>query len=202
MLRFFPHRLAYRIMKYLTLIRHAKSDWDDPTMPDHDRPLAERGFLNAPLVARFLARTYLGQSDSPALLPRPERLISSTALRAKTTAELMLPELGVAPEILKFDTQAYLATPKMLLQLVKALPDDLRHVMIFGHNPGISDFADKLIMRGGVEQMPTCAAALIELPWDVWSATDWDEARLVGYVTPRLIQKRFPEPPEAPPLPQ
>ena len=180
-------------MKYLTLIRHAKSGWDNPGLTDHDRTLTERGVLNAPMVARFLAKTYFGQNGSPALLPRPDRLLSSTAVRARTTAELMQPELGAGPEAIFLDKEVYLSAPKVLLQIVRAFDDAWQHVVIFAHNPGISDFADKLLKRGCIEQMPTCSAALIELPWNAWSATDWDEARLVGYVTPRLIQRRFPE---------
>ena len=68
-------------MKYLTLIRHAKSSRDDPTLDDHDRPLNERGLRAASIVGRFLAKTYLGGNGSPALLPRPNRLASSSALR-------------------------------------------------------------------------------------------------------------------------
>jgi len=178
-------------MKYLTLIRHAKSGWDNPGLTDHDRVLNERGIHCAGLVGRFLAKMYLGEGGGPALLPKPDRLYSSTAVRAKTTAELMQPELGVGAERLVFDSQVYLSTPKTLLQIVKSFDDNWRHVMVFAHNPGISDFADRLVKRGGIEQMPTAAAALIELPWDCWSATNFDEARLVGFITPRLIERRF-----------
>jgi len=178
-------------MKYLTLIRHAKSGWDNPALSDHDRILNERGIANAPMVGRFLAKTYLGQNGTPALLPKPDRLYSSTAVRAKTTAVLMQPELGLGSENIFLDEKVYLSTAKTLLQIVRGFDDHWKHVMVFAHNPGISDFADRLLKRGGIEQMPTCSAALIELPWDAWSATDWDEARLVGYVTPRLIQRRF-----------
>ena len=178
-------------MKFLTLIRHAKSSWDDTTQSDHDRPLNERGVRAAPIVGRFIARTYLGMNGVPALLPRPQRLVSSTANRAQTTARLMLPELGATEEHLTLDPRAYLADPRTLLQIVRELDDARQHVMIFAHNPGISEFASRLLRNGNIGQMATCAAAIIELPWDAWSATDWDEARLVGYVTPKLIEKRF-----------
>ena len=62
-------------MKYLTLIRHAKSSWEQAGLADHDRPLNERGERNAPMVARFLARTYLGANGIPAILPLPDRLV-------------------------------------------------------------------------------------------------------------------------------
>lgn len=180
-------------MKYLTLVRHAKSSWDDRSLKDHDRPLNERGIKQAPMMGRFIARTYLGTNGVPAVLPKPDRLISSTALRAATTAQLMQPELGVGSEIITLDPRAYLAEPKTLLQIVREFPDHWNHVMIFGHNPGISRFSEDLLKRDLLEEMPTCAAVLMELPWDAWAATDWKEARLIGYITPKLIEKRFPE---------
>ena len=103
----------------------------------------------------------------------------------------MLPELAMNPGGLVLDQRAYLADPKTLLQIVREFDDSMNHVMIFAHNPGISEFAGKLLRRGEIEEMPTCAAAIIELPHDIWSATSWAEARLVGYITPKLIEKKF-----------
>ena len=180
-------------MKYLTLVRHAKSDWNTAAA-DHERPLNERGRRNAPAVGRFLARTYLGQGGVSALLPPPDRLVTSTALRAKTTAELMQPELGTEPARLVLEPRAYLAEPKTLLQIAREFHDAWNHVALFGHNSGLSDFARRMLQRDHLdEDMPTCAVALLELPWDAWTATDWGEARLIGYITPKLIEKRFPD---------
>jgi len=176
-------------MKYLTLIRHAKSSWDDATLDDHDRPLNERGLRSAPTVGRFLAKTYLGANGTPALLPHPDRLVTSTALRARHTAEFIAAELKSEPPVT--DRALYLAQPKELLQAVRAFADSWRHVMLFGHNPGISDFAARVLKRHDIEEMPTCACALLELPGDAWAATGWDQARLIGYITPKLIEKRF-----------
>ncbi len=178
-------------MKYLTLVRHAKSNWDDTMLSDHDRPLNERGSRSAPMVGKFLSKTYFGSNGTPALLARPDRLISSTARRAAETAALMATEMDTVPAVL--EANLYLAEPKTIMQLIRKLDDCWKHVMIFAHNPGISAFADRLVNRGEVYDMPTCAAALIELPWDSWSAIDWEEGRLIGFVTPRLIEKRFAE---------
>ncbi len=178
-------------MKYLTLIRHAKSSWDDPSQSDHDRPLNERGLRNAPVMGRFLANTYFGMNGVAALLPKPDRLLTSTALRARTTAELMMKEMGL--ELLAGDRRLYLAEPKAMLQIVQAFDNTWRHVMIFGHNPGISECTERLLKRGDIKEMPTCAVAILELPWDTWAAVDWHEARLVGFLTPKLIEKRFGE---------
>ena len=189
-------------MKYLTVIRHAKSDWNTG-VSDHERPLNERGLRTAPVVARFLGRTYLGMNETPALLPRPDRLITSTAMRAKTTAQIMLEELGYNPGLLVEEPRAYLAEARALLALVREFDDAWSHVMLFGHNDGLSDFVRKLLQRDHLgKSMPTCATALLEIPWQSWAAVEWDEARLVGYVTPKLIEKRFPESEEQKPAPQ
>ncbi len=180
-------------MKYLTLIRHAKSDWT-MGLDDHERPLNERGLRNAPAMARFLGRTYLGTSETSALLPRPDHLISSTAMRARTTAEIMAKELGYAESSIALTREIYLAEPKTLLKVVREFSDGWNHVMLFGHNEGISDFARRLLQRDHIgRSLPTCSAALLEIPWPSWAAVEWGEARLVGFVTPKLIEKRFPE---------
>jgi len=184
-------------MKYLTLIRHAKSSWDDASVSDHDRPLNERGLRNAPVMGRFVGRTYLGMNGVAALLPKPDRLITSTAVRARNTAELMMREMNL--DHLVGDRRLYLAEPKAMLQIVRHFDDAWKHVMLFGHNPGISEFVDKMLLRGEIKEMPTCAVAILELPWDAWAAVDWQEARLVGFITPKLIEKRFGEQPVFPP---
>lgn len=176
-------------MKYLTLIRHAKSSWDDDSLDDHERPLNERGLRSSTIVGRFLAKTYLGAGGNPPLLPQPDRLITSDAVRARHTAQIIAAELK-SPAPLE-NGRLYLAEPKALLQIVRAFDDRWQHVMVFGHNPGISIFAAHLLKRSDIEELPTCAAALIEVPWDAWSAVSWNEARLIGYVTPKLIEKRF-----------
>ena len=178
-------------MKYLMLIRHAKSNWDSPGLSDHDRPLNERGQRSAPLVGRFLSKTYLGVDSAPAILPPLEQVISSTAVRAYTTAQLLCAAMNFPQDQIILKEHLYLAEPRTILQTVQQLDPALHHVMMVGHNPGISEFANRILQRGDVGDMPTCAAALIEFPADSWGAANWNEARLVGFVTPRLIEKRF-----------
>jgi phosphohistidine phosphatase len=102
-------------------------------------------------------------------------------------------ELGMSDASLVLEPRAYLAPPESLLQIVHEFDDAWNHVMLFSHNPGITEFANKLFQMNHLDEMSTCAVALLELPWDLWTATDWNEARLIGYVTPKLIEKRFAE---------
>lgn len=142
-------------MRQLILTRHAKSDWGDPTVADHDRPLNDRGRRDAPVMARRLA-------ESGTAI---ERIISSTALRARTTAAAFGKALELEVEL---DHELYLASGHTLLQ--KAAEAEAASVMLVAHNPGITDLAWNL-SGGGIEHMPTCAVARF-----VWHADSWSEA--------------------------
>src|SRR5215207_4241446 len=91
----------------LALVRHAKSDWGDPALDDHDRPLNDRGMRDAPRMARQLAESGF----------RADLILSSTALRARTTAEAFAAELGVAVSL---DPELYGAPPRTLLATAAA----------------------------------------------------------------------------------
>jgi phosphohistidine phosphatase len=179
-------------MKYLTLVRHAKSSWDNPGQLDHERTLTERGQRNAPEMARFLAKTYFGLDSNPAILPAPDHLIASSAVRTQQTAALMQAEMKLPEEVLRTEPRAYLAEANSLLDIVQNFDDSWQSIMLFAHNNGISDFANQLLKRNGIGDMPTCAAAILELPVISWHSVTWRQARLIGYLTPKLIVKRFP----------
>ncbi len=179
-------------MKYLTLVRHAKSSWSQHGLSDHDRPLNERGRHAAPAVGTFLHRTYFGSGSSAPLLPRPDRLLTSTALRALSTAQIMREQMQLPPETLILDSKLYLAEAPRLLQTVQNLDENWQHVILFGHNPGMHDFAERFLARAHVPKMPTCTAVLMALPQAYWGLADWGLAQLIGYVTPKALEKRFP----------
>ncbi|HEY1082662.1 MAG TPA: histidine phosphatase family protein [Prosthecobacter sp.] len=180
-------------MKYLTVVRHAKSSWAQHGLADHDRPLNERGLKAAPAVASFLHRTYFGGAGTPALIPPPERLVTSTAARALATAKIMLETARMPLEALRLDSRLYLAEASRILEVVREFDEDWKHAVIFGHNPGLHDFAERILARAHVSKMPTCTAVLLALPHAYWGLADWREAQLIGYVTPKALERRFPE---------
>ncbi|MFT4231965.1 MAG: histidine phosphatase family protein [Leucobacter sp.] len=140
----------------LVLVRHAKSNWGDPGLSDHERPLNGRGRRDAPVMAERLAQTGV----------EVERILSSTAVRARTTAEVFGRALGVEVEP---DPELYLASAQTLL--AKATASGTASVMVVAHDPGLSDLAAQL-SGGGIEHMPTCAVARFG-----WNGGSWDEAR-------------------------
>lgn len=180
-------------MKYLTIMRHAKSSWGQPGLADHDRPLNDRGKRAAPAVATFLHRTYFGGNGSPALLPVPDHLVSSTALRALTTAQVVRETLSLPVEDLRLESRLYLAEAERILDIMRAFDESWHHVMIFGHNPGMHDFAEKILARANIPKMPTCTAVIMAFPHEYWGLADWHEAQLIGYITPKSLERRFPE---------
>ena len=139
----------------LVLVRHAKSDWGDPSLDDHDRPLNDRGVKDAPRMAERLAETGF----------RPEVILSSTALRARTTAEAFAAALGVAVDL---DPELYGAPGRTLLE--KAAASRAPRVIVVAHDPGMTALAGQL-SGGGIEHMPTCAVATF-----TWDEDDWDVA--------------------------
>src|SRR5215472_16046156 len=112
-------------MKTLLLLRHAKSDWDDHSLSDFDRPLASRGERDAPRIGKALRERG----------PLPEIIINSPAVRAKTTAEAVIKSagLGINPQ---FDERIYGASPPELLALIRRIPDSISCALMVGHNPG------------------------------------------------------------------
>ena len=158
-------------MRELILARHAKSDWGDPRLKDHDRPLNSRGLRDAPRMARYLA-------DAGAA---PERLLASTALRARSTAEAYAAQLGLEVEL---DAQLYMASPSTLLQ--KAAATGARAVMVVAHDPGMSELAWRL-SGGGIDHMPTCAVARFVFDVDSWADALGRPADSHSFAAPKLL---------------
>ncbi|GAA2971169.1 phosphohistidine phosphatase [Microbacterium terrae] len=139
----------------LVLVRHAKSDWGDPGLDDHDRPLNDRGRRDAPMMAERLAD----------LGVRPDTILASTALRARTTAEAFGDAFGVEVTL---DPELYGASARTLLAAATASGSS--NVVVVAHDPGMSALAGAL-SDGGIEHMPTCAVASF-----IWKQDDWNVA--------------------------
>ncbi|KQR23531.1 SixA phosphatase family protein [Microbacterium sp. Leaf151] len=146
-------------MIQLILARHAKSDWADEGLDDHDRPLNDRGRRDAPAVARTVQRAGV----------RPAVILSSTALRARQTAEAFGKTFEV--EVVE-RPELYLAAPDALLDAARTSGVD--EVMVVAHDPGMSSLVSRLAGRD--ERMVTCAVAVF-----TWHEGTWDD---VGAMPP------------------
>ena len=136
-----------QVMKTLFLIRHAKSSWDDTALPDKDRPLGDRGRRDAPKMGKRLAKRDV----------KPDLILSSPARRALTTAEIIAKKLDYKLKDIVVDDRLYAGAVHSLLNVIHGLGDKPERVMLFGHNPELTEFAHRL--SGEITHMPTCAVA-------------------------------------------
>lgn len=148
-------------MKTLLILRHAKSSWSNARLADHDRPLNARGRRDAPRMGRLLQQEDL----------MPDLIISSSAERALTTAELVAMESGYDNAML-VTRDLYHAMPEDYVDVLRAQGGEARRVMVVGHNPGVEELLDDL--TGEEERMPTAALALVYLPIHGWHELDLD----------------------------
>lgn len=143
-------------MKTLLVQRHAKSSWKHPELSDHDRPLNKRGKRDAPRMGRLVAAQGL----------RPDVIVSSTARRARRTAEEVARHAGCEGAV-QLDRRLYLASPDEIVDVVRGVAGSARRVMVVGHNPGLEDLVARL--AGRRETLPTAALAALRLSIRSWT---------------------------------
>ena len=159
-------------LKTLLVMRHAKSSWKESGLADYDRPLNKRGLKAAPFMADVLQQKQLV----------PQLLISSSAVRAQQTTELVLQHWSSDVRCL-LDQSLYLAAPKQYLRMLSDNASEENCVMVVGHNPGLEYLIEEL--TGEDEFMPTAAVAVISLEGE-WSGTL--RGQLVDVIRPREIE--------------
>jgi len=161
-------------MRHLTLIRHAKSSWDDAVLSDFKRPLNPRGKMNAPLMGK-LFKTRGVTFDI---------IMSSPAVRASTTAELIAREIAYPARQIEYLDALYGAGNSTLLELVQNLPDAAQRVALVAHNPGLTEFCNALC-NAGIGNLPSCAIAAIRFDVETWQAVCRGSGTLQSYEYPR-----------------
>ena len=166
-------------MKTLTLVRHAKSSWKDTSLADRDRPLNKRGKKDAPDMGQRIVAAGI----------RPSLIVSSPAKRAWTTAKIIADAIGYPREFLQRDSTLYLASVSDILDVVAAQDVGFNSLMLVGHNPGFTAFANYLV-PGLTNNVPTAGVVSVELHSDDWSLYDRPDAELLVYDFP----KNRPEP--------
>lgn len=165
-------------MKRLYIIRHAKSDWSDPALSDFDRPLNQRGEKDAPLMGKIVAEHH----------PRPDLILSSPAVRARTTAETISRKWGYETEKIVFDQDLYLADTRKIVETVRHLPAWADTVCIVGHNPGLTLFAEH-ISGCVIDNIPTCGIVAVRLKQNEWNTIGKGSAQLLFFDYPKKHKK-------------
>jgi phosphohistidine phosphatase len=142
-------------MKTLLLMRHAKSSWKFKELSDLERPLTKRGRRDAPLMGQFLFERKL----------IPQRILASSAVRARQTAEALAENADYKGDIVYMD-RLYLAEAEEYISTLRELPDDIERILVIGHNPGLETVLQ--VLAGKVESLPTAVIAHINIPIDSW----------------------------------
>lgn len=166
------------LMKTLLLMRHAKSSWKESNIPDHDRPLNRRGKHDVPLMGKLLRDQKMNL----------DLIISSTALRAETTANLIAKAVRYKGKII-LDKSIYNAEPMDLLTLLSNSSDEYNSILLVGHNPTMEEMV-QMITNSPEITMATCAIAHLTLSIDTW--TDLKEkqtfrGKLENFWTPKEL---------------
>jgi phosphohistidine phosphatase len=160
-------------MKTMLLLRHAKSSWKNPGLHDHDRPLNKRGLKEAPKVG-----TYLKDHDLV-----PDLILSSTARRARDTAQAVLETSGFSGDIDLYQ-DLYLSDTSCYLDILCCLPEDANRVLVVGHNPDLEELLT--LLTDVSEPLTTASLAQVDLPITSWQElNEATDGRLQLLWTPR-----------------
>lgn len=172
-------------MKIVHLLRHAKSDWDDTGLSDHERPLSRRGLTAAKAMGMFLEAERF----------HVERVFSSTARRAQDTTHLLGKVLKDAE--ISFHDTLYMTSTEQILGFIHAVPESVNTIMLVGHNPATQDLALHLIARAARGQRPALddlrdkypTGALCSIRFDTprWDKIAPGTGTLMRFLKPRAL---------------
>ena len=171
-------------MLTLSLLRHAKSSWNNPALPDRDRQLATRGVTDAPLMGKAMAARGID----------PELVLCSSARRTRDTLALVLPELRVEPKVV-YEDALYHASPETMLEMLGAVGPGATRVMLVGHNPELQAFALDLVGSGPKhlrdrlrEKYPTAGLAVINFASGLWKSVTINSGSLSLFLAPKDVR--------------
>ena len=161
-------------MKKLYIVRHAKSSWSDASLSDFDRPLNKRGEKDAPLIGDVLKKANV----------LPDLIISSPANRALTTAKIISKKIGYPKKDIVKDEDIYHAGPLDLIAIINKVSNDVKSLMIFGHNPSFT-FLINTLSNFNLPNLSTCGCIDMDLMVDDWQAVAEGTGNVVNYEYPK-----------------
>jgi phosphohistidine phosphatase len=164
-------------MKTLYLIRHAKSSRDHPGLSDSERPLMTLGIERSHRIIGFLKERGM----------TPDLIISSPAIRAFETAKLFAEGLQYPLNNIVIEQKIYDGYYDRILDIIYVTPNDVDSLMIFGHNPTITNLAN-LFLHPGIEDMPTSTVVAIGFDTLKWEEIPNVHARQLFIVSPKMLK--------------
>lgn len=162
-------------MRELYLIRHAKSDWGSEFLKDIDRPLNERGYTDA----YFMSKWFLKNKKMP------EAILSSTATRAMNTALIFARTFEFDMSKFSLDANIYECPSQKLISIIKQQDDKIRSLMVFCHNPCITDVSNKLTDDVFIDNVPTCGIINLNFEINSWKEIETKKANMGFFQFPK-----------------
>jgi phosphohistidine phosphatase len=162
-------------MKTIVLVRHAKSSWKDSSLDDFDRPLNKRGKKNAPFMGQKLKEGNI----------LPDLILSSPAKRARKTATIIATAIGYPKKKIVLNPDMYHCSGWTLFEMMRNQDDKNNTIMILGHNPGFNDFANMLLERNPVYNIPTTGVYCIRFNVDSWKKIQEGKGESVFFDYPK-----------------
>lgn len=166
-------------MKTLYIVRHAKSSWDQPGLSDHERPILKKGINRTKLVSDYLVENNI----------KVDLLISSHAVRARQTASIIAEGIKYPEESIQISPAIYHGDMDSLFNQLFELPNEVNSVMLFGHNPTFTSFANYFLPKQ-LDWLPTSAVVCIEFETDKWENFINARKRAKFVITPRLLKEK------------
>ena len=170
-------------MTILTVLRHAKSDWDEPVLDDFHRPLNDRGRKAARRMGRELKHRHV----------RFDQVIASPAIRVRETLDELAKGYSGTLHV-RFDERIYAASVDTLFELVRNIPPEVHAPLLVGHNPGLQELLLKLARdddRGArrrvATKFPTAAVAVVIMPVPRWDEVARDSGEIRELILPREL---------------
>ena len=165
-------------MKKLFIVRHAKSSWSHPELDDFDRPLNRRGKKNALEMGQRL-------SDRNVM---PDELVTSPARRAAATAKRIAGQISYPLEKINKNDRLYHGSTNDMINIIQSRAHETDTLMLFGHNPGLTDLANDL-SGSDIYNIPTCGIAEINFEVSSWMEIGAGKGELISFDYPKNIQE-------------
>lgn len=166
-------------MKYLYLLRHAKSSWDYPELCDFERPLNKRGKHDAPLMAGVMMKNKI----------IPDVILSSPATRAAMTAKTVMQFLRIKEDQLIFINEIYEASPSTLLNIIGKMDNQFQKLLVVGHNPGLTSLAN-ILSDHMVDNIPTAGLLGMSINTSQWDRVEQKSGKFLFLETPKNRKSR------------
>ncbi len=163
-------------MKEILLVRHAKSSWDYPGLPDIDRPLNKRGKRDAPAMASYVRELGIDL----------EKIVTSPARRARKTAQAFAKAFFGDKKMITVESDLYFGSESEWLDLIRNAGKDFRCIAYFSHNPTITYFSNNF-MNGSVNNVPTCGVVHLISNAKSWSGVEYDNTSVEGFYFPKVV---------------